>query len=97
MLITAFHGLDLPTRLLHCKIETRHADCIELLLPQVVRKLLKKDCQCHGISGSCQLKTCWKTLPQFREIGDVLLKKYEKAKAVVAQKTDTGINLVIKR
>lgn len=64
---------------------------------QVVRKLLKKDCQCHGISGSCQLKTCWKTLPQFREIGDVLMKKYEKAKMVVAQKTDTGIKLVIKR
>lgn len=33
MLITAFHGLDLPTRLLHRGIETRHADCIELFLP----------------------------------------------------------------
>ncbi|CRK90849.1 CLUMA_CG004539, isoform A [Clunio marinus] len=64
---------------------------------KIVRKLLKKDCQCHGISGSCQLKTCWKTLPQFREVGDVLLRKYEKAKLVEAQKKDTGINLVIKR
>lgn len=36
-------------------------------------------------------------MPQFREVGDALLKKYEKAKMVVAQKTDTGINLVIKR
>lgn len=68
-----------------------------LYSPQIVRKLLKKECQCHGISGSCQLKTCWKTLPTFREVGDALLKKYEKAKMVVAQKTDTGINLVIKR
>lgn len=64
---------------------------------QLVRKLLKKDCLCHGISGSCQLKTCWKTLPQFREIGDTLMKKYTKAKMVVAHKTNTGINLVIKR
>lgn len=69
----------------------------KFLFQQIVRKLLKKDCQCHGISGSCQLKTCWKTLPQFREVGDALLKKYEKAKMVVAQKTDTGISLVIKR
>lgn len=64
---------------------------------QVVRRLLKKDCQCHGISGSCQMKTCWNTLPQFREIGDVLFKKYERAKLVEAQKKDTGISLVIKR
>lgn len=68
-----------------------------LYLSQLVRKLLKKDCLCHGISGSCQLKTCWKTLPQFREIGDTLMKKYTKAKKVVAQKTNTGINLAIKR
>ncbi|KAL7028429.1 hypothetical protein ACKWTF_005825 [Chironomus riparius] len=64
---------------------------------KIVRKLLKKDCLCHGISGSCSLRTCWKTLPQFREVGDTLKMKYKKAKMVVAQNTETGVNLVIKR
>jgi wingless-type MMTV integration site family protein 7 len=63
----------------------------------MVRKLLKKDCLCHGVSGSCSLRTCWKTLPQFREIGDTLRAKYKKAKLVVAQNKDTGYNLVIRR
>lgn len=70
---------------------------LKSLCLQTVRKLLKKDCLCHGISGSCQLKTCWKTLPQFREIGDTLMKKYAKAKMVVEKKTNTGIQLAVKR
>lgn len=34
-------------------------------------------CRCHGISGSCELKTCWRTLPSFSLIGKVLKEKYE--------------------
>lgn len=37
-------------------------------------------CKCHGMSGSCNLKTCWLTLPPFSYVGDVLKKKYHKAK-----------------
>lgn len=28
------------------------------------------------------MKTCWKSLPPFRVIGDVLMKKYHRAKSV---------------
>lgn len=34
-------------------------------------------CRCHGVSGSCNLKTCWATLPNFQVIGEYLKKKYE--------------------
>ena len=38
--------------------------------------MLKKECKCHGVSGSCSLKTCWEKLPAFRDIGDALMKQY---------------------
>lgn len=34
-------------------------------------------CRCHGISGSCELKTCWRVLPSFSEAGIYLKSKYE--------------------
>ncbi|XP_030763858.1 protein Wnt-2-like, partial [Sitophilus oryzae] len=42
------------------------------------------ECKCHGVSGSCTMKTCWKTLPTFRQIGDALMKKYYRARPVTA-------------
>lgn len=41
--------------------------------------LMKMHCRCHGVSGSCELKTCWKFMPTFNEIGNVLKQKYGKA------------------
>ena len=40
-------------------------------------------CKCHGQSGSCAIKTCWKTLPNFRTIGENLMLKYKRAKHVI--------------
>lgn len=42
------------------------------------------ECKCHGVSGSCTMKTCWTTLPQFRQVGDNLMKKYYRARPVTS-------------
>lgn len=34
-------------------------------------------CRCHGLSGSCSLKTCWLSLPNFQIIGAYLKRKYD--------------------
>jgi wingless-type MMTV integration site family protein 7 len=54
------------------------------LLLQAVKVNLHVECKCHGVSGSCTMKTCWKTLPAFRQIGDSLMRKYSRARAVMA-------------
>jgi len=41
--------------------------------------LSKPACKCHGVSGSCNLRTCWHQLPPFREVGDRLRSKYDAA------------------
>ncbi|CAL8383180.1 unnamed protein product [Boreogadus saida] len=47
---------------------------------EVGRKVLEKgmrlECKCHGVSGSCTTKTCWTTLPKFRQLGFLLKDKY---------------------
>lgn len=43
-------------------------------------------CKCHGLSGSCEVKTCWWAQPVFRMLGDYLKDKYDSASEMVVEK-----------
>ena len=51
----------------------------------MVSDSLGPTCKCHGVSGSCSIKTCWKALPDVRQFGLALQKRYAAALEVDAR------------
>nr|CDI40105.1 WNT10 protein [Euperipatoides kanangrensis] len=47
-----------------------------------VSRNMEVKCKCHGMSGSCELKTCWKAVPDFNQVGLVLKEKFNYATMV---------------
>lgn len=45
-------------------------------------------CKCHGLSGSCQMKTCWQTAPEFRVVGKTL--KHMLRDAILVNQSNSG-------
>uniref|UniRef100_A0A8C8EER6 Protein Wnt n=1 Tax=Otus sunia TaxID=257818 RepID=A0A8C8EER6_9STRI len=43
---------------------------------------VRVECKCHGVSGSCEVRTCWKVMPPFRKVGNILKEKFEGATEV---------------
>ena len=56
-----------------------------VFLKQAVKKFMKVQCKCHGVSGSCNVKTCWRSLPNFRLVGDHVKEKFDGATEVEVQ------------
>ena len=44
---------------------------------------MKVECKCHGVSGSCELKTCWRSVAPFRMVS-VLSLRYEPSSFKIA-------------
>uniref|UniRef100_A0A8C3XG89 Protein Wnt n=1 Tax=Cyanoderma ruficeps TaxID=181631 RepID=A0A8C3XG89_9PASS len=55
------------------------------------------ECKCHGVSGSCTLRTCWLAMADFRKTGDYLWKKYNGAIQVVMNQDGTGFTVANKK
>ncbi|XP_063897130.1 protein Wnt-2 isoform X2 [Helicoverpa armigera] len=49
---------------------------------KVVKELVRRECKCHGVSGSCAMRTCWRALPPFRAAAAALRERYERARLV---------------
>ncbi|XP_064474842.1 protein Wnt-6-like isoform X2 [Ornithodoros turicata] len=58
-----------------------------------VRQNLERVCRCHGMSGTCSLRTCWLRLPQFSKVGRRLRGQLENAVRVSAGNTGKGFAL----
>lgn len=46
---------------------------------KIIQNKSKIVCKCHGMSGSCNMKTCLRELTQFVSIGDAVHKEYDNA------------------
>ncbi|KAF6033075.1 hypothetical protein EB796_008656 [Bugula neritina] len=53
---------------------------------EVVLKNMKTECKCHGVSGSCEVKTCWRSLPSFKQVGQILKQSFDGATEVKSKK-----------
>lgn len=40
---------------------------------------MEVQCKCHGVSGSCEMRTCWRSLPKFRHLGAQLQERFHEA------------------
>ena len=65
-------------------------------LHQSVKRFMKLECKCHGVSGSCTLRTCWLAMSDFRKTGDYLRKKYNGAIEVTVNQDGTGFTVANK-
>lgn len=43
---------------------------------------MKTMCKCHGVSGACEMRTCWRAILSFRKIGNLLKEKFDGATEV---------------
>ena len=51
-------------------------------LLQAIETNMRIECKCHGVSGSCEMKTCWKAMPNFQNVGMMLKEKFDGATEV---------------
>uniref|UniRef100_A0A1I7TDI0 Protein Wnt n=1 Tax=Caenorhabditis tropicalis TaxID=1561998 RepID=A0A1I7TDI0_9PELO len=44
---------------------------------EAIAQNIRRQCRCHGVSGSCEFKTCWLQMQKFSQVSDLLKKRYD--------------------
>ncbi|XP_017315023.1 protein Wnt-11 isoform X1 [Ictalurus punctatus] len=61
---------------------------------QVLLDSVETKCKCHGVSGSCSVKTCWKSLLDVGQVSAQLKARYLSATKVTSRQVGTRRHLV---
>ncbi|XP_048216471.1 LOW QUALITY PROTEIN: protein Wnt-11 [Perognathus longimembris pacificus] len=89
-----------PNYLLDLERGTRESAFVYALaaaaISHALRASLEVKCKCHGVSGSCSVRTCWKGLRELRDVAADLKARYLSATKVVHRPMGTRKHLVPK-
>lgn len=58
---------------------------------RVIKDNMGKTCKCHGVSGSCTVRVCWRTMPKMEIVASILRKKFDNAVRVKLNKNKTKL------
>ncbi|XP_068740751.1 protein Wnt-7b-like [Montipora capricornis] len=58
---------------------------------KVIKDNMGKTCRCHGVSGSCTVRVCWRTMPKMAAVSVELRKKYDQALKVKMNKNKSRL------
>lgn len=64
-------------------------------MAQVAVGSLRTDCKCHGVSGSCSLRTCWKALADVMTVGAELQQRYDNQAVQVVVRRAANISVLV--
>ncbi|CAF0964130.1 unnamed protein product [Adineta ricciae] len=53
---------------------------------RMILESVDRQCKCHGVSGSCEFKTCWRSLRSFTQIAKQLKETYDQSIEVRLQR-----------
>lgn len=60
---------------------------------EMVQKKTLRKCRCHGMSGSCFMKTCWLEIPPLQRIAHRIKKLYKNATRFGSDTTNNAVRL----
>lgn len=58
---------------------------------KAIKDNMGKSCKCHGVSGSCTIRVCWKTMPKMAQVATELRRRFDSALKVKLNRSKTKL------